>query len=301
MAFIEKKKRKFGDRKDGCVVRNASSLSKCTAALYPKRCDNEVSMPIELDITKLLKYIDKKNAKNSELNIKFFHCFITALARTLNQRIQLNRFVQGSKIYERDEITISFVAKRQFSDKAEEVLLTYKARPHDTVENVSRFILGEVKDIRKEENVSKKNDIGSTLDFFAKLPTFLIVLSARIARLLDYFGIAPDIITKGDPSFCTALVANIGSLKGGSAYHHLNNYGTTSMMYHIGTIKKKNILQKNGKVKTIDVVDVTITVDERIADGLYLVKSIKLLEDILQNPEVLDKELCEEYIPKDNK
>ena len=91
------------------------------------------------------------------------------------------------------------------------------------------------------------------------------------------------------------------SLIGGSAYHHLNNYGTTSMMYHIGTIKKKNILQKNGKVKTIDVVDVTITVDERIADGLYLVKSIKLLENILQNPEVLDKELCEEYISQNIK
>ena len=301
MSFIEKRERKFGDRRDGHVVKDASSLSVCTAALYPRRCDNEVSMPIELDITKLLKYIDKKNSKNPELNIKFFHCFITALARVLNQRVLLNRFIQGAEIYERDEITISFVAKRQFNEKAEEVLLTYKARPHDTVENVSKFILGEVKDIRKEENTNKKNDVASTLDFFAKFPAFLRIVIAKILRILDYWGIVPEIITKGDPSFCTALVANIGSLKGGSAYHHLNNYGTTSMMYHIGTIKKKNILQKNGKVKTIDVVDVTITVDERIADGLYLVKSIKLLENILQNPEVLDKDLCEEYIPKDNK
>ena len=297
MAFLEKRKRKFGDRKDGCVVKNASSLSICTASLYPKRCDNEVSMPVEFDITKLLKYIDEKNSKNPELNIKFFHCFIAALARVLNQRVQLNRFIQGAKIYERDEITISFVAKRKFNEKAEEVLLTYKAKPNDTVEDISKFILGEVTDIRKEENVSKKNDVGSTLDFFAKFPAVLRILVGMVLRTLDYWGIAPEIVTKGDPSFCTALVANIGSLNGGSAYHHLNNYGTTSMMYHIGTIKKKNILQEDGKIKTIDVVDVTITVDERIADGLYLVKSIKLLEDILLNPETLDIEVCEEYIP----
>ena len=43
-----------------------------------------------------------------------------------------------------------------------------------------------------------------------------------------------------------------------------------------------------------------MNVDERIADGVYFAKSIKLFEYILQNPELLETKACEK-IERENK
>ena len=42
-----------------------------------------------------------------------------------------------------------------------------------------------------------------------------------------------------------------------------------------------------------DSVDITMTVDERIADGYYYSKTIQLLRKLLENPELLEKPLGE--------
>ncbi len=43
-----------------------------------------------------------------------------------------------------------------------------------------------------------------------------------------------------------------------------------------------------------EMVDLGITIDERLADGYYYAKSIKLLQYLLQHPEELEKPLGEE-------
>ena len=43
-----------------------------------------------------------------------------------------------------------------------------------------------------------------------------------------------------------------------------------------------------------DVVNLGITLDERIADGFYFARSFKLVKHIFENPELLDKKLGEE-------
>ena len=43
-----------------------------------------------------------------------------------------------------------------------------------------------------------------------------------------------------------------------------------------------------------DSVDLGITVDERLADGYYYSKSIRLLKKLLENPELLERPFEEE-------
>lgn len=292
MSFPEKRKKKFGDRKDGHLVKDVPALNVIMSTLYPNRCDCEVSGRIEADITDLLAFIKRKNEENPEGNLKFFHCFIAALVRTLNERRLLNRFVRGGRIYERDFITASFTAKRKFTDSSKEALLTYRARRGDTLEDISRFILGEVHEI--QTNDDKMDEVGKKLETVARLPRVIRMLITRTVRTLDFWGWLPSSLSKGDPSFATALVANLGSIRCPSAYHHLNNYGTTSILITIGTITRKNVLNEDGTVVQRDFVELTATCDERIADGFYFSKSIRLLERFLQNPEILEKPLEED-------
>ena len=68
----------------------------------------------------------------------------------------------------------------------------------------------------------------------------------------------------------------------------------------IGKIHKEQVVMEDGKVEIRDVCDFGVNVDERIADGVYFAKSIKLFEYILQNPELLETKACEK-IERENK
>ena len=62
-------------------------------------------------------------------------------------------------------------------------------------------------------------------------------------------------------------------------------------MITIGTLHKEEMLMPDGHKEIRDVVDVSATLDERIADGFYFAKSIKLFKYILENPKLLESEL----------
>ncbi|MBR4141961.1 MAG: 2-oxo acid dehydrogenase subunit E2, partial [Firmicutes bacterium] len=223
----------FGDRRDGKRVK-APGLQTVMTALLPQRIGCEVYLNDKIDATELIKYLEKKNEGRTERKMTIFHCAITALARMLMERPTMNHFIQGWAIYERNEISLSFVARRTFVDESAEALLYFVPKPTDTVNEVSEWIMGEVKETRKSEVAT--GGVDELLDKFAAMPRFLMAFLIRIIRYLDFWGINPKFITAGDPNYSSILVSNLGSIKCPSVYHHLNNYGTNSVMVTIGTL-----------------------------------------------------------------
>ena len=112
-----------------------------------------------------------------------------------------------------------------------------------------------------------------------------------VAVSLKNYGLLPESFTKMDPNYTTVLLTNLGSIKCNQVYHHLNNYGTNSIIVAIGTIRKKEIINSDGKKEIRDVVDIGVTCDERIADGFYFAKSIMLFKQFMEKPEILDQKL----------
>lgn len=291
MSFTEKPKHKWGDRRDAVWVKDAPGLNIVMASLFPNRTDCEVYIKQEIDITELLKYIDAKNTPDAEFKTTLFHCFVAMVARVINERPYLNRFIQGRRVYERNEITVSFLAKRRFADHSEEALMQYVARPDDRLYEISRFIVGDVKKMRK---ASGADGITETINKIGHLPRPLLMLAVRIVRWLDFWGKVPNFLTEGDSNMASCLISNLGSIKCPSVYHHLNNYGTTSVFITIGKIHKAKVLQDDGSEVIRDFVDIGATLDERIADGFYFARSLKLIQHICDNPEILDMPLKEE-------
>ena len=191
MSFLEKQPRKWGDRRDGVWVKDAPGLNVVMCHLFPKRTDCEVYLHQEIDVTDLLTYIDRKNTSDAPFKTTMFHCFVDIIARVLNERPYLNRFIQGRRLYQRDEITVSFVAKRRFADHSEEALMQYRANGSDTLEDISRFIVGEVHEMRKDDSC---HGIDKVIDSFAKLPRPILMMCMGIVRILDYFGKNPNTI-----------------------------------------------------------------------------------------------------------
>lgn len=266
------------DRKDAKYVKPKDAIQALIPYIMPKRCDAEISSHIDIDITNLCKWVDGQNKK---LNYKmtYFHAINSALVMTVYNRPFLNRFIKNKRLYERNDIIISFIAKNQMSDLGEEKLIFLKSDPKDTAINFSKKMAIDVFAAKSEKD---NNDLSSTMDFLKNMPRFILKIFFKIIFILDKFGLTPDILTQGDSNHATLLLSNLGSIKADSCYHHLNEYGTNSIMITIGTIKEIN------KRK---IVNMQLTFDERIADGFYFAKSVKVFEEIVKNPKLLEKAL----------
>lgn len=285
-----KRKRKWGDRRDGRRVK-APGLQTVMCHLMPNRTDCEVYLNDKLDVTELLKFIEKKNAEHPEYKTTVFHCAVMALARMVRERPLMNRFIQGRRMYERNEISVAFVVKRRFADGADESLMFFVPKDEDTLDPISRKIVGDVRETRKSE--TSTGGVDALIDGFAKIPRIILMAAIRIIRWLDFWGINPKALTDGDPNYSTLFCSNLGSIKAPSVYHHLNNYGTNSMMITFGTVHKEEMLMEDGHKEIRDVLDFGATLDERIADGFYFSRSFRLIRHIFANPELLDKPLGE--------
>lgn len=285
-----KVKRRWGDRRDGRRVK-APGLQTVMGYLFPKRTECEVYLNDIIDVTDLLKYIETKNLQHPDYKTTVFHCAIAVLARMVRERPLMNRFIQGYRMYERNEISLSFVVKRRFADGAEESLMTLVPRDDETIDDISRRICGNVKETRKSEKST--GGIDATLDAFAKLPRPILIAAIRIIRWMDFWGKNLKALTTGDPNYTTILCSNLGSIKAPAVYHHLNNYGTNSIMVTFGTVHKQELIMPDGHKEIRDVMDIGATLDERIADGFYFARSFRLVRHIFANPELLDKPLGE--------
>ena len=287
----EEKKRRRGDRRDARWVRNVPGLQTVMGHLMPNRTDSEVFMKDQFDATELMRYLEQKNAQHPEFKTTIFHALIMSVARMVRERPKMNRFIQGRRTYERDEISLSFVCKRRFQDNGEESLMVFVPKDEDNLESLSRRIVGDVRETRKSEVAT--GGVDALLDTFAKIPRPILMFVIRVIRWLDFWGINPKFLTEGDPNYTTVLLSNLGSIQCPAIYHHLNNYGTNSIMITIGTLHKEEIVMPDGHKEIRDVVDIGATLDERIADGFYFARSLKLVKYIFAHPELLDRPLGE--------
>ena len=283
--------KRFGDKPDARLIRDVSGLSTIMFHIMPKRTESEVYLNDKVDATELVKFIEEKNAQHPNYKTTIFHCLILAVARMINERPKMNRYIQGRRLYERDEISLSFLAKRRFADDAEEAFMMLVPKESDTIDTVSHQIYGDLTEIRKHEHSTGGMD--ATVDSFAKIPRLLLMLVVRVIRWLDFWGLVPNALKDGDSNFSTVLFSNLGSIKGPAVYHHLNNYGTNSIMITVGTLHKEELIMPDGTKQIRDVLEFGATLDERIADGFYFVRSLRLVKYIFAHPELLDRPFSE--------
>lgn len=276
------------ERRDAFRIMEVDPFHSIIPYMMPKRTEAEVSMNESFDVTELCSYIKRRNGEEG-LHLKLFHAICTAVARTIYLRPKLNIFIAGRRYWQRKDITLSFVVKQEFKDTAEESLMFMKVKPDMTLDTVSKLILGDVDRVRKDGS----NDLDKTMDFVGKLPRCILNLLFAVIRRLEYHGIMPAALTAGDPNYSTVLLANLGSIGCGAPYHHLSNYGTCSIMVTIGTMHKETRKMPDGSEAERDILDMTVTLDERIADGFYFARSLNLIRYMLEHPQLLEEHISE--------
>ena len=281
---------RFGDRKDGTLLRDLDSMHFIVPLLYPNRCDNEAFISERIDLTNVDRYLEEKNSTNPEYKYNLFQVIVTAVCKVLTLRPKMNRFIANKNMYQRNEVSASFVVKKLFADNGGEALAFIHAKDNYTLEDIHQAIYKQVSFCRGDK-ADKSTD---AMDMFNKLPRFVSKTAIAFVRFLDKRGWVPSSLIATDPYYSSVVLSNLGSIKLHSGYHHLTNWGTNSFFVAVGERKLRPFFQDDGTFEMRNSIDLGLTVDERIADGYYYSKSVRLLRKLLEQPELLDRPLSEE-------
>lgn len=281
--------KRFGDRRDAVLLRDLDAMHFIMPLVLPNRCDNEAFISERIDLTNLNAYLAERNKTEEVFPYTLFHLIVTAMIKTVTLRPKLNRFIANKNFYQRNEVSAAFVVKKLFADNGEEALAFLRAAEDDTLESLHEKLYQQVSLCRSEQLDTSSN----SMDIINKLPRFVSKALVRLLTLLDRHGRLPGFLCKDNPYYSTIFLSNLGSIKLKSGYHHLANFGTNSLFLVVGEKKRTPVYANDGTYTMTETVDLGITIDERLADGYYYAKSIRLLKTLLQNPQLLEKPMNE--------
>ena len=276
--------KKFGDRRDGKKIRDLNGMMYVMTDIKRKRADREVYIDYPIDVTELLKYKEKLG-KKKDIHVTIFHLFSTGIAKVIYNRPQLNIFIMNGKFYQRNDVVLSFVAKTEFTDTAEELMQMLKVEENDNIFTLSEKISGNVKKAR----ASSQTGGDKLVSFVGHMPKIFRRPIVSIFQFLDRHDLLPADLANELLYYSTVILSNIGAIGcTGGIYHNITDFGTNSILATMGKIYKKEIVKEDGSKEIRDFCDFGMTLDEGIADGFYMIKSMQLFQYIMNNPKLLE-------------
>lgn len=267
-------------RSDGKLIENLDITQEIQPYFMKSRHASSIQVKETLDITKTMEYIKQHNAYGRE-RYSVFIVLLAALVRTGALHPKLNRFIAGKKIYARNQLQVSFIAKQQLAEEGQEMVLKLTFDPSDCLADVAAKVNSTLGDARKD-GATKGNGLIATL---LSLPSFLLSLIFAVEQHLDSWGMLPASLIEADPLYASAFVANLGSLGLGAPYHPLYERGTISLFVVLGAYKKGTAPGEGGQPR--DYVDLSFTIDSRIAGGDSIAEALHTLKELLENPKLL--------------
>ncbi len=273
----------FGHRSDGRKLKTVPPFFRVIPNVMLERSDSQVYFKQDIILKDMDAYIDKKAEEGIKLS--YMNIIYAALVRILAERPYLNRFAMNGSLFARNKIYVSLAIKKNFSDEGQETTIKL---PFDGTENI--FEVKEKLDSAIEKN--KDNSTSNNTDILAKafslVPNGAIRVAIKILSFLDRHGAMPKAVISASPFHTSVFLTNVGSLGIDSIYHHLYNFGTTSMFFAMGK-KKKSYVYDDDEIHEEKCITIAFVGDERICDGYYYATSFKLLSKYLKKPELLEE------------
>ena len=272
----------FGRRSDGRRLKTISPFFRVIPCIMPERDDSQVYFKQDIVLSNMDAYIDKKAEEG--IRLSYMNIIYAAIVRIIAERPYLNRFAMHGNLYARNKIYVSLVIKKNFADEGAETSIKL---PFDGTENI--FEIKEKLDSAIEKN--KDNATANSTDNLAKalslIPGGAIRLAVKFLTFLDKHGMMPKSVIEASPFHTSVFLTNVGSLGIDSIYHHLYNFGTTSMFFAMGK-KKKSYVYDDDEIHEEKCITLAFVGDERICDGYYYATSFKQLSKYLKKPELLE-------------
>ena len=273
----------FGRRPEGRRVHDVDPIVQATPYLMPMRCDAQVFLDHDVEYEPLMRYIAQKSREG--IKITFMEILIASFVRGVSQVPQVNRFIMNKQFYNRTELTASFTILMDTEDGslAENAVKVF-FDPSDTVFDVSRRVKEAIEANRKAETAGFALTLANVV---LKLPLVPVVVVGLI-RLLDRYGLLPKALLDALPFHTSMFVTNMASIGMTRVYHHIYNFGNTSLFFSIGNPHRGYTVDAGGQMIRRCTLPIGITADERVCGGAMYARLFAVMKNCLKNPEILE-------------
>lgn len=249
-----------------------------------KKLDSTIFNKTQIDLTHTNEFLEEYNkGRVEEDKLTFFQIYLAACVRTVTKRYKINRFVSGRRLWQRNQIILSFVVKKEKTEDGEEVNAMIEFDPYDTLETVQKTVYHHLYESRYGVNKNEQD-----VKFWGSMPRWSIRFIFWLMRWTDERNFPIYSFTKDIPMWSTAFLAHLGSIDVDAVYHHLFELGTTGVLITFGKMHKAPVInEETDKIEVKNVMNLRISIDDRIASGSYTGPTIDMLKDLIENPEPL--------------
>ena len=267
-------------RADGKIVKEGvSPIERAIPYIMPKRVDAQNYCTEYFDEEIIKDYIAGVRNETG-VHLSRMAVVIAAYHQAALKHPYINRFVMSSKIYERNHFCVSFVMmKKDTAGNAIQTTIKLFLEPEDTVVTINEKINKLVEENSKPVT---KNNTDKFVNFMLSLP-LLPNMVVGLARLLDRVGLLPRFIIDLSPFHTSMFITNLASINGPHIYHHIYEFGTTSVFLAMGK-SMPNFLVGDTKKKLMPI---GIVMDERICSGHDYTVFNKAFRRLVTHPEML--------------
>lgn len=277
------RKRRFGDRKDGRLLRSLDPFNKFAPFIMKHKNEANNSFADSIEITEVDRFLRKKRAEGFP-GIGMLHVFLASYCRVVSQLPALNRFVAGQRIYARNYIEAVLVVKKTMSSRSGETSIKVKLEPSDTISDIYFKINAEVEKIKSGQD----SGTDETAKVLMKIPRVILKFCVFFLNILEYFGKLPQFLIDVSPFHGSLFVTDLGSIGIPPVYHHLYNFGNIPLFLAFGAKRRALEVQLDGSVVEKKYIDYTLVLDERIGDGFFFAQVFKYLKSFIRHPQQLD-------------
>ncbi len=278
-------RRRFGDRKDGRLLRSLPAYTKFMPFIMATRNDALNLYEESMEVTEVDRRLRRLRVEGYK-GIGILHFLIAAYIRIVSMLPGLNRYVAGRRIYAGNDITVVMTVKRALSIDATETSIKVHFEPTDTIFDVYRKMNEKIDEVKATEENNNTEDVADAL---ARLPRFLLRFVIQLLRILDYFDLLPQSLLEASPFHGSLIITDLGSLRIRPVFHHIYNFGTLPVFIAFGAKRHAYELDRHGNMVDHKYVDCKFTIDERTTDGHYWAQAFQAWRYIFQHPEILEQ------------
>ena len=281
----------FGKRADGRVVKNMHIIDRAMPYFMPQRIDAVNLFAQDWNIASAEQFIlDAK--KETGVHYSLTEIVLAAAVRMLYERPKTNRFINNCKVYQRNRITISMSVKKTLKDDGEEMTLKMYFTGRESLPEVKKIFENEIAVNVKAADESHQTT--KTAGALGKVPGWMFKFAMWLFRFMDRHDMLPAKLIHISPFHTSMWVTDLRSIKLDKIYHHLYNFGNSSIFTSIGKANYVPVANRDGEVKVEKHIKLGFSLDDRICDGLYYGNSVRHhFLKYINNPELLMQPLPE--------
>jgi hypothetical protein len=268
-------------RSDGTRVIHDDPMYHLVPYFLTKRYDAMNMITLDIPEAPLRAYMNAKRREGK--SVSHLALVLTAYLLTVEEFPALNRFIVGKKIYQHNDITVSMVVLKPGTDV--DTMSKIRLTPGDDVFDVQKKITDYIEQNRQQ---GEANGLDAFMNKLVK-HTGLLSFATGLIRMADRLGLLPKSLIDLSPFHASLLITNLASIRTNHIYHHVYQFGTTSISIAMGNLREVPRKSRDGYVFD-RCIPMGVVMDERIASGHYFAQAFSLLKKYLANPELMERE-----------